>query len=121
MADVPAGAVSLLLCRRIRRLLHGALHLSSGNPAQLAVPKTGQRVPGRRVRERRGPAHEDHQRSDHQPRVPGINVAVAEPDPWSLSHPRSSVSHVRGTQPAVGGLVHPSESPLILHLAQVSL
>lgn len=61
---MPAGAVSLLLCRRLRRLLHGALHLSSGNSAQLAVPKTGQRVPGPRVRERRGPAHEDHQRSE---------------------------------------------------------
>lgn len=58
---MPAGVVSLL-CRRLRRLLHGAVHLSSGNAAQLAVAKTGQRVPRRRVRERRGPTSEDDQR-----------------------------------------------------------
>lgn len=76
-------ATCLLLCRRLRRLLHGALHLSSGNAAQLAVPQTGQRVPGQRVRERRGPAHEDDQRSETL-RGLKVTVAAAEPDPRSL-------------------------------------
>lgn len=37
------------------------------------------------------------------------------------SNARSSVGHVCLTQPAIGGLVHPSEGPLVLHLPQVSL
>ena len=51
-----------LLFRRLRRLLHGALHLPPGNAAQLAVAETGQRIPHRGVRECWGPAHQDHQR-----------------------------------------------------------
>lgn len=112
------------LCRRLWRLLHGALHLSPGNAPQLAVTKTGQRVPHRSVRECRGPTHQDYQRSETNLHFMllflNIIIVATKLDLWFCFYPCSSVSHVWLSQPAISGLVHPSESPLFFHLSQIS-
>lgn len=102
-------------------MLHGALHLPSGNAAQLTVAQTGQRVPNWGVRECRGSAHKDDQRLDTNTNLILLFVFIITLTNVSLvlCH-RSSDGHVWDTQPAVSGLVHPPESLLFLHRSQIS-